>query len=250
MNSSKLISILIIAFAITFSDLDGQQKSEIIVDKDIQLIHLKDSVFVHVTWYNSENYGRFPSNGMLIIRNGKVLMVDTPMDNDLAERLHNYIKDSLSANLTTLVVGHFHKDCLGGLDYLQKQGIESIANYRTIETCRKRNIPVPDIPFSDSLIIDFQGKKLECRFFGPGHSFDNITLWVPDEKILFGGCLIKSMDATRLGNLSDAVVPEWDKTVEKIMLAYPDLEWVIPGHGEEGGMELLTHTIELVRKFK
>jgi metallo-beta-lactamase class B len=68
--------------------------------------------------------------------------------------------------------------------------------------------------------------------------------------ILFGGCLIKSIDSNGLGNLSDAVVADWDKTIEKVMKKYPVIKTVIPGHGNFGGPELLTHTIELVAKVK
>ncbi|MBN1650541.1 MAG: CfiA family subclass B1 metallo-beta-lactamase, partial [Bacteroidales bacterium] len=79
---------------------------------------------------------------------------------------------------------------------------------------------------------------------------DNITVWIPGKKILFGGCLIKSIDSKGLGNLSDAVVNDWDMTVEKVMKKYPEIKTVIPGHGDFGGTELLTHTIELVDKEK
>jgi metallo-beta-lactamase class B len=50
--------------------------------------------------------------------------------------------------------------------------------------------------------------------------------------------------------LSDAVVADWDKTIEKVMKKYPVIKTVIPGHGNFGGPELLTHTIELVAKVK
>jgi len=73
---------------------------------------------------------------------------------------------------------------------------------------------------------------------------------MPERKILFGGCLIRSADAQGLGNLSDAVVEEWDTTVEKILKTFPDIRVVVPGHGVCGGEELLTHTVELVRRYR
>ncbi|MCT4645297.1 MAG: subclass B1 metallo-beta-lactamase, partial [Carboxylicivirga sp.] len=74
--------------------------------------------------------------------------------------------------------------------------------------------------------------------------------WLPKQKILFGGCLIKSIHSKGLGNLSDAVVDDWDTTVEQLMFAYPDAKIVIPGHGNYGDAELLSHTIVLVKEFK
>src|SRR5690554_7809374 len=111
------------------------------VDNDIRLIMLHDSVYVHVTWDYHENFGRFSSNGLILIRNSQALMVDTPMDNEKTERLTNFIRDSLSADVTTLIIGHFHDDCLGGLEYLHQNGINSIANTRTVTKCRELGLP-------------------------------------------------------------------------------------------------------------
>ena len=172
------------------------------------------------------------------------------MDNDKTERLTKYLQDSMSADLTKLIIGHFHDDCMGGLGYLQSIGIESIANLMTIEKCKEIGLPVPSISFTDSLTFDFNGEQIDCRYFGAGHSFDNITVWIPGKKILFGGCLIKSINSKGLGNLSDAVVNDWDMTVENVLKEYPEIKIVIPGHGDFGGIELLKHTIGLVDKEK
>jgi len=228
----------------------AQTNEEIVIDKDIQLIHLQDSIFVHVSWHHLDNFGRFPSNGLIVIKNGQALMIYTPMDNDKTERLTKYLKDSMSVDLAKLIIGHFHDDCMGGLVYLQSIGIESIANSMTIEKCKEIGLPIPSTSFTDSLTFDFNGEQIDCRYFGAGHSFDNITVWIPSKQILFGGCLIKSIDSKGLGNLSDAVVADWDKTIEKAVKKYPVINTVIPGHGDFGGKELLTHTIELVEKEK
>jgi metallo-beta-lactamase class B len=228
----------------------AQPHHNIVIDNDIQLIHLQDSIYVHVTWHQLDNFGRFPSNGLIVIKNAQALMVDTPMDNDKTGRLTKYLKDSMSVDLVKVIIGHFHDDCLGGLGYLQSIGIESIANSRTIAKCIEIGIPVPSTSFADSLTFDFNGEQIDCRFFGAGHSFDNITVWIPDKRILFGGCLIKSANLTGLGNLSDAVIADWDYTIEKIMKNYPLIQTVIPGHGQFGGAELLKHTVELVENEK
>jgi metallo-beta-lactamase class B len=228
----------------------AQNHNRIVIDKDIQLVHLQDSIFVHVTWHHLDNFGRFPSNGLIVIKNGQALMIDTPMDNDKTERLTTYLKNSMSVDLVKLIIGHFHDDCLGGLGYLQDIGVESIANAMTISKCKDIGLPIPSIPFTDSLTFDFNGEQIECRFFGAGHSFDNITVWIPGKKTLFGGCLIKSIDSKELGNISDAVIDVWSSTVKKVINQYHDIKIVIPGHGDFGGVKLLTHTIELVDKEK
>lgn len=61
---------------------------------------------------------------------------------------------------------------------------------------------------------------------------------------------MKAMPSRGLGNLSDAVVSDWDATIEKVIKAYPAVDTVIPGHGPCGGAELLSHTIKLVEAQK
>lgn len=241
-----LITFGLIGFMLTYA----QSVDTILVNEDIQLIHLQDSIYVHKSWHTSENFGRFPSNGMIIIRNGQALMIDTPMDNSKTESLVNYLKDSLSVDLKKLIIGHFHNDCMGGLEYLQSMGVESIASSLTVDRCKEIGLPVPSTPFSDSLSFNFFDEQIVCRYFGAGHSHDNITVWMPDKLILFGGCLVKSLNSKGLGNLSNAVVSEWDLTIEKLRNHYENIKTVIPGHGAFGGPELLNHTLQLVKSKK
>lgn len=239
-----LITGLILAIIV-----DGQN-TVLTVDRDISLIPLRDSIFIHLTWENDESYGRYSSNGLIVIRAGRALMIDTPADDAKTERLCKWLKDSFSVRVSRVVVCHFHDDCLGGLGYLHKTGVVSAANWLTAEYCRELQLPVPMILFNHVLNFDFNGEPVECRYFGSGHSPDNITVWLPEQKILFGGCLIKSAESAGLGNLSDAEPDEWDETVRKLIAAYSSIGIVIPGHGNAGGPELLEHTIRLVEAYK
>lgn len=248
MNKS-LLSLFLLLFIQFFTDGTSASGQRVISGgEDMQLKELGDSVYIHETWYFLEGTGRFASNGMVVVRDGEALLVDTPMDNEMTERLVKLIDDSLNARVTLFIPGHFHDDCLGGLEFLQRSGVRSVANILTIQKCRELGLPVPSESFSDSLIIDFHGLPVECRFNGPGHSPDNITVWLPGDRILFGGCLIKAMDADGLGNLSDAVPDMWGSTVKKVLQRYGDCRIVIPGHGSPGGKELLLHTIALTER--
>ena len=235
---------------IALYQVKAQCNIPVIISNDIQLIAIKDSVYVHTTWYDVPNFGRVGANGLIIIKNGEAIMVDTPWNNDQTKRLTQFIDDSLNVKVVKLISGHYHDDCLGGLEYLKSRGVESIANSATVAICKKEGIPVPSTPFTDSLTINFNGLQVECRFFGGGHSSDNITVWIPEKRVLFGGCLIKSADAKNLGYTGEAVVDQWDSTVKKIIAKYNNIEVVVPGHGNYGDSRLLTHTIDLVEKFR
>ena len=79
---------------------------------------------------------------------------------------------------------------------------------------------------------------------GEAHTRDNIITWVPSERTIFGGCMVKSMNAGK-GNLADANVNAWSDTVRKVKSLCPTATLVIPGHGDAGGTELLDFTIRL-----
>jgi len=248
MNSRKIL--LVISLLLGLHNLNAQENNQIFINDDIQLEQLEDSVFRHITWEESERFGRFSSNGMIIINMGQAIMIDTPFDNEKTEIIVNYLKDSMKVELTKLISGHFHLDCIGGIEYIQSLGIESIASNHTVNKCKELGLYVPLTPFKNKLIVDLNGLKLVCGYFGGGHTPDNIVVWIPEYKILFGGCLIKSANAITLGFTGDADMASYDSTIEKIINEYPEIEKVVPGHGDVGGINLLTHTIDLVKSKK
>ncbi|WP_289053102.1 subclass B1 metallo-beta-lactamase [Carboxylicivirga marina] len=245
----KALAITFIWSMFLFTNTEAQSDT-IVINKDLQLIHLQDSVFVHISWVDSKKWGRFSNNGLLIIKNGEAVMVDTPMSNEQTKEICDYLNIVWEVKVRALIAGHFHEDCIGGLEYLQSIGAKSLASNLTIAKCQEEGLPVPSIGFDKEYDCLFNELPIECRFFGAGHSFDNITIWLPQQKILFGGCLVKAAHARNLGNLSHAVVDDWDVTIEKVQYAYPEAVMVIPGHGAIGTTDLLSHTIQLVKTYR
>ncbi len=224
----------------------GQPMSTIRVNEDIFLLQIRDSVYAHVTFHTDKVYGRFSSNGLILVRNGEALMVDTPMDNEQTRILYEYLLNTMGVKVTKFVAGHFHNDCIGGLELLKSLGVQSIASRLTVDLCEKHKLPVPSLPFDNYLKFSFNGEDVVCQYFGGGHTIDNIVVWFPSQKVLFGGCLIKSIHSKNLGNLADAVVGSWKQTVLAVIDTFPDAQVVIPGHGTIGDFGLLTHTVKLV----
>ncbi len=246
----KAVLLTTVLMLLGVNQLRSQSNSVRWIDDDIRLTHLKDSVFVHTTWVEIEGYGRVGSNGMLVIRGGQAVMVDTPMGDEKTQLITEYLEDSLRVQVVKLIAGHYHSDCVGGLEYLKTKGVESVANFMTINKCKEVGMPVPETPFTDSLNFELNGLEIQCRYFGAGHSFDNITVYLPEKKILFGGCLIKSLSAKDIGANKESVLCEWDLTVKRIINTYKGSLIVIPGHGDYGCEELLVHTVKLAEQKK
>lgn len=227
----------------------AQTPNQIIeVSNNVQLIKLTDEFYIHNTFTDSE-IGRFWSNGVLVVKNGKALMIDSPTSVEETKIIEKFLQDSLHASISLFIGGHYHIDCIGGMDYFKQNKIHTILGEKTNEKCVEFKLPLPDETFKNKLDLNFEGIPLECLYFGGGHTADNIVVFFPNEEILFGGCLIKSADSQTMGNLADAVPSEWAGTVEKVLHHCQNVNIVVPGHGNFGGKELLTHTIELAHHF-
>ena len=163
-----------------------------------------------------------------------------------ANELIKFIKEKLHCKINAIVPTHFHSDCLGGLTAFHKQNIPSFANFSTIEFTKVNNVVNPQNGFKEDLKLSLGKTFAMVKYFGQGHTKDNVVGFFPSENILFGGCLIKELEATK-GYLGDANVSDWSNTVEKIKKQYPNLKIVIPGHGAIGGSALLDYTIKLFK---
>jgi len=242
----KNIFLFLIVNTFLFNQLLSQEDyARIKVTDDIEIIKISDHAYVHITYIQSPQYGRSGSNGFILTDNGKALLFDTPMTEDLTRDLITWIRDSLKAEITGFVPNHWHNDCMGGLEYLHCIGIESYAFDLTREIAKSENLPIPGHGFTDSLILQLDHLEAVCKYHGPAHSMDNIVVWVPSEKILFGGCMVRALGTQGLGNTADGDIREYSNTIRKIMEEYDDARIVIPGHGQFGGMELVKHTFEL-----
>lgn len=73
-------------------------------------------------------------------------------------------------------------------------------------------------------------------------------VWLPDTKLLYGGCFVKGADATTLGNIADADLARWPASIQRVLSLYGGAKVVVPGHGDLGGPELLTHTLKRIKK--
>ncbi|MCB0628307.1 MAG: subclass B1 metallo-beta-lactamase [Saprospiraceae bacterium] len=247
--SDLKISFLFPLYLLLSYTLAAQDKTPIVINDDLQLIPIMEGMYIHLSWTEVTGFGRVGSNGILYIRNGEALMVDTPMEEAQTIALSDYVRDNLQARISLVVPGHFHDDCLAGIPYLHSIGARSVANKRTKAICKAKGLVIPQRTFNKRKQLNFQGQKVGLHYFGPGHAPDNIVVWFPAERVLFGGCLIRSADFKGLGNTADAVVEEWAGTVRKVREAFPAVRFVVPGHGQPGEAALLDHTIELASSF-
>jgi metallo-beta-lactamase class B len=220
------------------------------IGKDIEIRKFSENLYIYSSYANVKGYGIIEANGLVYFNKEKAILIDSPWNDSLTKQLYTYIVDSLKTEIIGFVPTHWHNDRMGGINFLKSKGIISYSNQRTIEIAKTKAIQEPDIGFKDSLELKIGNEAIHCLYLGPAHTQDNIVVWIPKGKILYGGCIIKSIDSKDLGNTIDGDLISYPETLDKILRKFQDAIIVIPGHGNLGGIELIKHTKELSNKQK
>ena len=209
---------------------------------------LRPGVWIHTSRYVFPDGSVIPANGLVVKEGGGLVLIDTAWGEMLTADLLDEIHREIKLPVRRAIVTHSHADRIAGADLLRKRGIQVFAHPLT---CRRAAAVAIAMP-TDSLAglrkpgdAEFVG-SVEVLYPGPAHSPDNIVVWVPSARVLFGGCAVKSVESN-LGNLADADTRAWPDAIHRVMERYRQAEVVVPGHGAEGGRELLTHTLELLK---
>jgi metallo-beta-lactamase class B len=212
----------------------------------LTITRLEPNLYVHESWLHTDTWGKVGCNGMIYVSGDSAIIFDTPASDTASRELIRLIQKKWKLRIKAVIVNHFHNDCLAGLEDFHKAGINSIANERTRELAKATGSPLPKQVFKNELIVELNGKQVINRYFGEGHTRDNIASYVPEYQALFGGCLVKAQNAG-FGFVGDANIAAWATTIRSIQQAYPAIKTVVPGHGPAGNAGLLDFTANLFR---
>lgn len=243
MRIASLATLLLLAAISLHAQVDRRVHT---VTPDIEVRELAKGVWLHTWWMETPGFGRFTCNGLIVVSGRESLLIDTPVNDSMTAQLLDWIADSLKAPVRRAVVTHAHDDRMGGINELKHRGIISYAQPETFELAAKQGWSQPDSALAVEQQVAVGSRSVLAWFPGGGHSPDNMVVWLERERILFGGCLVKSYDAGSIGNLSDAVVDQWPGTIHRVSKRFPKARVVIPGHGSVGGREALKRTLALL----
>ncbi len=238
------MKVIIITIFLMLSIFPLYGESNIKISDDLELSKISDHCYIHLSYTLLESGHRMPANGLVYINQRKALIIDTPWTNDLTQLLIDYLRDSMQVSIEGVIPTHWHVDCMGGLEIVHKLGIKSYGYQLTAEICKEKNLPIPQITFNDSLLIGPENELL-LKYLGPGHTEDNMVVYIPKEKILFAGCMAKALTWNGLGFTGDANIPQWPETLKRVKASFPDAKIVIPGHGAFSGLDIIDHTLRL-----
>lgn len=209
----------------------------------LKVVRLSKHTWLHISYIPYEGQ-RIPCNGIVYTNDGVAAILDTPVDDDMSLLLIHWIETKLKAKPKYLIVNHFHEDCLGGLAAFMDHNVETFSQRRTCKLAKNDGFGCTLRYFEDTLSLNVGNEKIECWYPGEAHTVDNIVVYIPSERLLFGGCMLKAMGAGK-GNLSDANVGQWSATLTAVKNKYTKAKVLVPGHGNPGDQKLLDYTIKM-----
>ena len=219
-----------------------------IAQYQIDVTRYSESIYIYQSYFTYQGT-KTGANAVVYAGKDSVVIIDTPWDNDQTGQLLDWVEAELNKPVAYFIVTHAHADRIGGIGVLKDKRIVSYSTRKTAEEAVKRGYSAPDKLFETDSTFRLKRAQVEVFYPGPGHTVDNVVVYFPKEKVLYGGCFLKSSKAPNLGNLEDADVAAWPASLRKVQERFAKATLVIPGHGvwEPGAIE---NTAKLLKEYK
>lgn len=204
-------------------------------------------VFTTFNFYKGE---KIPANGLYVISDSGAVLIDSPWDTTQFQPLLDSIRLKHDKKVVSCIATHFHEDRTSGLEYYKNKGIKTYTTKLTDEWSKKKGMKRAEYVLSND--TTFRTGQYDYRVYYPGHGHapDNIVIWFKKQRILYGGCLIKSVEDDTLGNLGDANAYEYANTVANVIKKCKKPLYVIPGHNSWHTTASLNHTLRMAKQLK
>jgi metallo-beta-lactamase class B len=211
--------------------------------------------------YVAENTFYLKENSLVYVGERDVTVVGATWTPETAKLLHREIRKATSLPVRSVVLTNHHPDRAGGADYWTSIGAETYATERT-KALLERNWDAllaetrkafPDYPSLKrpipTIVVDgdfsLQEGRVRTLYFGPSHTDDGVFVHLPEERVLYGGCILKE----HLGNLAHANVAEYPRTLARLRDAKLEIETIVAGHWSPvHGPELLPAYMRLLER--
>jgi metallo-beta-lactamase class B len=232
---------------------------------------LSETVFV------ASHYFPWESNSLIVkASDNEVVLIDTPYENTATALVLNWIDKTLHPTKITAINTGFHIDNLGGNQCLRERGVDIYGSDRTCELVATKGTqtqqqiiswltpeqeqikevyenlvfikPNKNFKIEDGITLNIGSLSFEVFFPGESHSPDNVVVYIKENGILFGGCMVKSLESKNLGFTGDANLEAWPVSMKIVQEKYQTAQMVIPHHGMWGDLRLIQHTIDLLTK--
>lgn len=186
-------------------------------------------------------------DGVLVVNGGACYL--------LAEALHEEIRRITDQPVKLVVNENGQGHAMLGNTYWRQQGVPIIAHADAAaefeahghdilarmrgyngELAEDTEVTPPDQTFEGTHVVEMGGRRFELISFGPAHSPGDISVWLPDAKLVIAGDM--AFHERLLPIFEDTVTADWLESWESF--AALGAEVVIPGHGGPTDMAEVT----------
>lgn len=214
----------------------------------LDITPLTGDFYIYTTYKEYEEGKVFPANGMYVVTKDGVIMIDSPWDSTQTQPLLDSIAKRHNQKVKICITTHSHDDRTSGLNVLKRNGVKTFSYSEAYKKGLKDGEQVTEFVFTKDTVFELGGMQFETYFPGIGHAPGNIVVWFPKAKVLFGGCFIKSVEATGMGGIEDADLNNWPVAVKNTMKKYKSPKFIIPGHQGWLSKNALKHTLHLLEQ--
>lgn len=219
----------------------------------LKVIQILPSVFIV-----EANDGPAPAYSMIVELSANILLiVDSPYTAQYSKILLEWIYQKFGKRKMLAINTHYHLDRIGGneiwikekipvygsdltafliADAMKKNNkqkmnidlIQYLSDLQLKKAFKVMNITPPDylFPLRQGKILFIGSRKVEIFYPGPAHAPDNIVVYIPHLKLLFGGCLVVALPKIYL--MEETNIGAWTKAIARLKRF--QAQWVIPGH--------------------
>lgn len=224
------------------------EPSQLSKNYPIALQNIAEGVWVHTSNYTVPGRASIPSNGLIVADGEELIMVDTAWGEMATKSLLERIKTDIGKPVTKLVITHHHLDKMAGVDVMEFAGVKVFTHPLTPIKAVNAGYPVPNT--SVAALKDAKSRTkvgpVEIAYPGAAHAEENLVVYIPAQKILYGGCAIKGAEANSMGNISDADIKAWPASLNWVKATYPETRTIVPGHGKGADLSLIDKTLGMI----
>jgi glyoxylase-like metal-dependent hydrolase (beta-lactamase superfamily II) len=159
-------------------------------------------------------------------------IVTDPIDAGAAQWLKDEIKKRFNQPVKYVIYSHDHADHIsGGQVFTDTAIVVAHDNAKAAIIAEKRPTAVPNVTFSDDMIIELGGTLVQLSYVGKNHSDNSIVVRFPKERILFAVDFIP-VETLAFRDFPDGYINDWVESLRRVEAM--DFDVLAPGHGPLG----------------
>lgn len=205
----------------------------------------------------------FISNAGVIIGDKGIVVVDGLGTPSLGQHLMKLVRQQSDKPLLAVIATHYHADHIYGLQVFEERGARvyapaGVEKYLRSDVAQERlderrfslepyvnentRLVEPDVYVDKTTHIDLGNISVQMNYLGAAHSDADLSVYVPEDKVLFSGDIIFEGRTPFVG---DADTKEWLAVLEE--MEQQNLKALVPGHGAMS--QKPTEVVSLMRKY-